>query len=150
MTNGRTLKLAEAALWLAFAGAAYFFSFEFDRGIEIYRFGAHGWPRAVIALIVIAALLQAFSVLRRPQVAVSDDAADQGAAEGTQAGNYKLRVAATLLVPLVYAGLLENMGFYVLTPFFILAILLLAGERRWKILLGVTLGIYAGDRKSVV
>jgi len=143
MTNGRMLKLFEVALWLAFAGAAFYFTFDFDRGIEIYRFGAHGWPRVVIALIVIAALLQAFAVLRRPPAAVSDDGAEPGTTAENQGGGYKARVAATLLIPLVYAGLLENMGFYVLTPFFILAILLLAGERRWKVLLGVSLGIYA-------
>ena len=143
MTNGRTLKLAEVALWLAFAGTAYYFTFDFERGIEIYRFGAHGWPRVVIALIAIAALMQAFTVLRRPSAPVSDAAAEPGSDAAEKGLAYKARVAATLLIPLVYAGLLERVGFYVLTPFFILAILLLAGERRWKTLIGVSLGIYA-------
>ena len=74
MRNGRVAQLAEAALWLAFAGLAYLFSHDFDRGIEIYRFGADGWPRTIILLIAIAAVLQAVTVLRRP-VAVEEQAA---------------------------------------------------------------------------
>ena len=46
----------EAVFWLGFAVLAYAFTFSFDREIEIYRFGAAGWPRAVIVLLALAAL----------------------------------------------------------------------------------------------
>ena len=150
MINGRVAQLAEAFVWLAFAGLAYLFSHDFDRGIEIYRFGADGWPRTIILLIAIAAVLQAVTVLRRP-VATEEQATAAGPSTETEGeqrperGKFsRFRVAATLLLPIVYAGLLEPMGFYVLTPVFIALLLLLAGERRWKVVLGVTLGIYAG------
>ena len=35
----------EVAAWIAFAGFAYAVSFTFDREIEMYRFGAAGWPQ---------------------------------------------------------------------------------------------------------
>ena len=34
------------------------FSFEFDRPSDIYKLGAAAWPRAVIVLIIVAALAQ--------------------------------------------------------------------------------------------
>ncbi len=55
LTRGQTF---EVVFWIGFAALAYYFSFEFDQEIEIYLFGASGWPRVVIALIVLAALCQ--------------------------------------------------------------------------------------------
>ena len=48
--------LIETAVWLAIASLGYYYSFAFNGNIEIYKFGASGWPRAVLALIVFAAL----------------------------------------------------------------------------------------------
>ena len=47
-----------------------------------------------------------------------------------------------LILPLVYAYLLQAVGFYILTPIFIFAILFIAGERRPKMLIGVTVVLY--------
>ena len=46
----------EAGIWLAVAAVAFAFSFEFDRDIEMYRFGASGWPRLIILLIFLGTL----------------------------------------------------------------------------------------------
>ncbi len=147
MNSAVARKVGEAGLWIAFAAVAYYFSFDFDKEVQIYRFGAAGWPRAVILLIVIAALCQAASVLleaRRSAGATADTATQQGAGEDAAPDRLSgLRISAILLLPIVYAALIEQMGFYFLTPFFILGYLLLAGERRWKVLVGVSLGIYA-------
>ncbi len=48
--------LIEAGLWLGLALFLFAFSFEINKSIEIYKFGASGWPRVVIALIAIGAL----------------------------------------------------------------------------------------------
>ncbi|MGI9304715.1 MAG: tripartite tricarboxylate transporter TctB family protein [Gammaproteobacteria bacterium] len=139
--------LAEAAIWLLLAALAYYYSFQFDKSIEIYRFGASGWPRAVILLMVAAAICQLIVTWRRGGDAQTQDmlAAQETEAEesGERGVRYYLRVTATLLLPLIYALLLERVGFYVLTPIFILLFLLLAGERRPRYLIGVTVGIYA-------
>lgn len=150
MNSAVARKVGEAGLWIAFAAIAYYFSFEFDKEVQIYRFGAAGWPRAVIVLIVIAALCQAATVLlaaRRAAAEADRVPRERAAREGpgdeeTHDRLSGFRIAAILVLPLIYAGLMEQMGFYFLTPFFILAFLLLAGERRWQMLVGVSLGIY--------
>ena len=131
-------QIFELVFWLGFAALAYVMTFDFDQELEIYAFGAHGWPRAVIAVIVLSALGQAYHDLRFYKTDADEEAED----EVERGGHYVLRMAAILGLPLVYAALLSAVGFYVLTPFFILAFLLFAGERRLPWLIGVTLGIY--------
>ena len=48
----------EAALWLLLAAFLYALSFRFEREIEIYKYGATAWPRAILLLIAIAAVGQ--------------------------------------------------------------------------------------------
>ena len=132
-------KLIETAFWLLLALFAYAFSFSFDREIEIYRFGATGWPRVVIALIVIAALLQLFQAWRQGQ---TQDAADRPAGPSRSRGDL-IRISLVLGLPVLYAALLDVSGFYFTTPIFIVAYLWLNGERRIGWLIGVPLAIYA-------
>lgn len=134
--------LVEAGLWIAFAIVAYVYSFEFDKDIETYRFNATGWPRAVLLFIVLAALAHVYQVYRAhapgdgPQTAgdIEEDEAERRA---------YWRLLAMLGLPVVYAFLLEPLGFYATTPVFIFLFLVLAEERRWQYLIGVSLGLYA-------
>ena len=48
--------LVETAIWLMIAAVGFYYSFDFEDTIGTYKFGASGWPRAVLALIVVAAL----------------------------------------------------------------------------------------------
>ena len=48
-----------------------------------------------------------------------------------------------LALPVAYAFLLAPFGFYALTPVFIFLFLVLAEERRWRYLIGISLGLYA-------
>jgi hypothetical protein len=50
--------IVEAGLWLGLVIVLYIYSFEFDKEIEIYKFGASAWPRAILLLIAIAAIGQ--------------------------------------------------------------------------------------------
>ena len=54
----RTGHLVEGTFWLGLCLLLYIYSFEFDRDIEIYEFGASGWPRAIILLMALAAIGQ--------------------------------------------------------------------------------------------
>ncbi|MGI9435081.1 MAG: tripartite tricarboxylate transporter TctB family protein, partial [Geminicoccaceae bacterium] len=47
------------------------------------------------------------------------------------------------LIPLVYAWLLPRTGFYLTTPLFLITYLLYVGERRWLVILGATIVIFA-------
>ena len=47
----RPVHFFEAAFWLLLSSFLYIESFDFDRSIEIYKFGATAWPRTLILLM---------------------------------------------------------------------------------------------------
>ncbi len=136
-------QILEAAFWIGFAALAYVFSYNFDREIEIYRFGASGWPRVVILLIALAAVCQILQSLResrrnarRAVVQITETVPERKLEDS-------LRITAVLGLPVLYAALLDISGFYFTTPIFIAAYLWLNGERRLPWLIGVPVFIYA-------
>ena len=140
----------EAALWLGFAGFLYYYSFEFDRPIEIYKFGATAWPRAIILLIVIAGLGNLYYHWRfgdgaptrtETDVAPPDDS-DLAGKDGDATQRSYLRLGAILVLPFIYAALMQSIGFYTLTPFFVAAVIFLMGERRIMWIIGISLVTY--------
>ena len=182
--------ICEAVFWLALAAFLYIESFEFDRGIEIYKFGATGWPRALLLLVAVAAIGQFLFQFVAGDKATSGTvgaATDDGAEEAArQSGHSHFRwyfstfcllilpflymrahdlvgmfleldkegihsvkliaapvllcvylllargnhVGAILTLPLFFAALLEDLGFYSMAPLFIVGVTLLMGERR--------------------
>ncbi len=131
----------EAGIWVVIAGAAYGFSLQFDRDIEMYKFGAAGWPRLIILLIVLGALGQFVQDLRKGQDKPAPDTGDLGRF-GEHDWRFFLRMGLTLALPVVYASLLQGMGYYFLTPFFLIGYLYLTGEHRLLPLILVPLLIY--------
>lgn len=131
----------EVVVWLAIAGVAYGFSFQFDREIEFYKFGASGWPRVVILFIALAAVGQFVQdvVQSREKTACDPGYFAKFAEHGSQ---FYIRMGATLALPMVYASLLQGMGYYFLTPFFLIGYLFLTGEHRASRLIAVPLVIY--------
>lgn len=136
-------ELFEVAFWLAFAAAAFALSFKFDQGIEIYKFGATGWPRVVLLLIVLGALGQLLSHIRARLAGGAQDGKGPSPAGAAAEPGYAFRIAAILITPFIFAFLLENVGFYALAPFFVAAFLYIGGERRWGRIVGISLFIYA-------
>ena len=190
--------IVEAVFWLSLALVLYIYSFEFERNIEIYKFGATGWPRALILLIAIAAIGQLIHHWMAGDDATSsvigaatDDGAEEAAheahhsslrwylstfglliipfaymrlpewisaalaLEGTGVQAVKLGIGAVLFIiylvwmqrnhvgailalPIFFAAVLEDMGFYAMAPFFIVMVMILMGERRVKPMIGVT------------
>jgi len=184
--------LVEAGLWLGLCLFLYIYSFEFDKNIEIYKFGATAWPRTIILLIALAAIGQLVHHYVKGDESSSqmisaavDDGSEEAAheahheslkwylstfallaipfiymrvpdwiAEMFSAGDtglhllrivcaailtaivvycirhYRVRVA--LMLPLFFAALLEDFGFYTLAPFFIVGVMFVFGERRAK------------------
>lgn len=136
-------ELFEVAFWLAFAAAAFALSFRFDREIEIYKFGATGWPRVVLVLIVLGALGQLLSHVRARLAGRAQERGVSVAKSSAPEPAYAVRIAAILITPFVFAFLLENVGFYTLAPFFIAAFLFIGGERHWGRIVGISLFVYA-------
>jgi len=130
--------------WIALAAAGYWFTFDFDEPLDVYRFGASGWPRFLLVCIVIGATLQAiFGLLqlRREARVAAVDRKGAGLADGIS-GAERLRFSPMLLgiftLPLAYLVLMPRVGFFITTPVFVLAFLLVLQVRRLRLLIGVT------------
>jgi len=136
----------EVAFWIAFAALAYALTFQFDRDIEMYKFGASGWPRVVILLIVLSAIGQFFHHVRtrRQELLGAPLPARPGLLQ--RVANYGLgstaRMVIILALPVIYAVLLPYTGYYFTTPIFLGSYLYMSGERRLKWLILVPLAIY--------
>ena len=139
----------EASLWFGFCALAYISSYRFDEPFSDYRYGAAGWPRAVIIVLVACAImLLVTSVLtcgrRRGQADFEQEevpAECEAIQPRTPAEIIKL--IGAFFVPLAYLFLMPRMGFYLTTPFLITGYMYLLGERRLIHLLGTGLLIYA-------
>lgn len=192
MGNLRKGHLVEAGLWLGLCLFLYVFSFEFDKPIEIYKFGASAWPRTIILLMAIAALGQLYHQWKYGDQASSQmlsAAVDDGPDDDEQIARHDTlkwylstlgllsipfvymrlpdwiaagfgldktglhitrvvvaailvaivvyfvrhhRVRVALMLPLFFAAMLEDFGFYTLAPFFIIGVMYVFGERRPK------------------
>ncbi|MDO7732404.1 MAG: tripartite tricarboxylate transporter TctB family protein, partial [Paracoccaceae bacterium] len=133
--------LIEAAIFLLIAGIFYAFSFEFNQPIEIYIFGATAWPRVVIGFLLLATLGNLWFHYRYGNATQATLGQSEDKADFSEAGTVR-RMIAVLLTPFIFAYLLKPIGIYFSAPFFIAAIIWFFGERRWKVILIMTLFIY--------
>jgi len=153
LTKGQ---IVEAAFWLILVVFFFAYSFEFNNDIEIYKYGATLWPRTILLLIALAAIGQLLDQRRNGDTVSSNAmaAAHEDSAQETQynslgwyiakikiisavvifvaylAIGWRNHVGAILALPVFFAALMEDMGFYALAPVFIIGIMLLMGERR--------------------
>ena len=110
MGNLRPGHIVEAGLWLALAAVLYVYSFEFDQSIEIYKFGATAWPRAIILLIVLAAIGQLLyqwksgdAATSRTVGAASDDGSGEAAhVTGHSGFTWHVYIFLILAIPFAY------------------------------------------------
>ena len=197
MGNLRPGHLIEAALWLSLCLFLFIYSFDFNQNIEIYKFGATAWPRAIILLMAIAALGQLYHHWKRgdevssEMISKATDDGSEGAAHEARhdelkwyastfgfltipfaymripdwiaalvsaegAGVHLIRIVvaailigifvyymrrnqigAMLTLPMFFAAMLEDFGFYSLAPFFIIGVMFLFGERRPKFMAAI-------------
>lgn len=133
--------LLEAAIFLLIIAVFYGFSFEFNRPIEIYRFGATAWPRVIIGILLLATVgniwfQYKYGSSSQVTIGQSEEEADFSDTKTV------FRMGTVLLTPLVFAYLLKPVGIYFSAPFFIAAIMWLFGERRLKAILIMTVVIY--------
>ena len=127
----------ELAIWLSLALVAFVLTFQFSDEVGSYAWGAASWPRAIILLMAVGAIVQCLFRLKQAQASAA--AADDGEAKSLPA---PLKLLAVFGVPLLYVFLMPRTGFYLTTPVFLLAYLMVLGERRPKVLIGVTALIY--------
>ena len=145
MGNLTKFHFIELTAWAIFTIVFFAYSYEFNQNIEIYKFNATGWPRAILVILLLVVVGNVFYQIRHgstPQagrVGVTDDELDGVKKSAGSVAN----IVTFVLLPLVYAWSLKPVGFYAATPFFIVGIILLLGERRPKWIFGVTAFIYS-------
>ncbi|MEM7209500.1 MAG: hypothetical protein AAF434_16885 [Pseudomonadota bacterium] len=108
MNRGKleTKHLVEAALWLSLCAFLFAYSFEFDKDIEIYKFGASAWPRTIILLIAIAAIGQLFQHWKRGDETASEmitAAVDDGSDSGDTHSDLRWYVVTFVLLAIPFA-----------------------------------------------
>lgn len=147
-TNGLRLRpYIEGVAWGAIAVGMWIYSYAFDRPIASYELGPVWWPRAVLLLILVAAVGAFFADMRRrgawgdghPAIDVDSDTEAFGAMDGRA----RLSLAAAMVVPLIYVWLLPRAGFFAATPFFIAVYMYLLGVSNWRTIAVTTAIAYA-------
>lgn len=134
----------ETAIWLLFFVVFFIASFEFNQPIEIYKFGATGWPRTILLMLLLVGLGNLYyaylngNALQKGRVGIADDDSDKQPYDRQTI----IRVITALGTPFLYAVSLKPIGFYAATPLFIAGIVIIFGERRPSRVLYVTLFIY--------
>ena len=138
--------LVEGAAWSLIVVVFFGYSFEFNQSIEIYKFGATGWPRVILLLLLLVTAGNFYyqfrhgSAIQKGRVGIAET--DESETDYSDPATL-LKVAGVLLTPFIFAYLLKPMGMYSGAPVFIALVIYLFGERRWKWILGITLLIYA-------
>lgn len=136
--------LVELVLWLGLVGFAFALTFQFDDRLQVYRFGAAGWPRVILAALFVGAIVQFVLGVRQRWDRRGRAPTDGYWEQLKQAGlGLNLRLLWIFALPLLYVFLLPRAGFYATTPFFLSGYMLLLGERRLRHLIGTSLFVYA-------
>ena len=150
-------RVAEGLIWLGFAALVFALTFEFNRPLRGYEFGATGWPRFMILMIafgagglLISGILKARSSNANSgessynPLTNSERADDRG--NGATAWARQILEPKRLLtfgLPIVYVLAMQRFGFLFVSPFFLAAYMYLFGYRRWSTLIWVNVLIYA-------
>lgn len=138
--------LVESGVWGLIALVFFGYSFEFNQPIEIYKFGATGWPRVILILLLLVTAGNIYHQYKhgpavqkgRVGIAETEESSTDYSNPATLA-----KIVAVLFTPFIFAYLLKPVGMYSAAPVFIAMIIWLFGERRWKWILGITVLIYA-------
>ena len=67
MSKLKVSHIVETSVWIVIIAVFFAFSFEFDQEIEIYIFGATGWPRAVLGILLLVVFGNFFTYIKKVQ-----------------------------------------------------------------------------------
>ena len=138
--------MIETVVWSLIAIIFFGYTFEFNQPIEIYKFGATGWPRVIILLLLLVTAGNLYhhfkygSAIQKGRVGIAET--DEPPSDYSNPATLA-KIIAILFTPFLFAYLLKPVGMYSAAPFFIAAVIWLFGERRWKWIISITILIYA-------
>ena len=144
MGRSQLRPLVELAVWLALVTGMWIYSYQFDRELQAYAFSPVAWPRAVLLFIALAAIVAWAAEWRNNRTGGDRPASDAllFSLSSSRIGEM-LRLLAAFLLPLTYVWLLPRAGYFATTPFFLAASMRTLGLRRWPVVIGLSLAIYA-------
>jgi len=107
------------------------------KGNEIYgKLGPGFWPEFILIVMMILSLWVAVDAFRARKKSAGGKKPE--AAKG--AGN-RIRFFSALILIIAYFVLLNIIGFVALTPFFLIAFMILLGEKSWPWTIGLSIGM---------
>ena len=98
--------MIETGIWLTICIIFFAFSFKFNQPIEIYKFGATGWPRVVLVLLLLATVGNLYylkthgSAVQKGRVGIADE--DESAVEYNNFGAVA-KIIGVLGAPFAFA-----------------------------------------------
>jgi hypothetical protein len=120
--------------------AAFFYGYSFEFSAQsagTFLWGPAFWPRLFAGVICFAAVMQFYEALRgTPAKGLMPEHEDEAGPTNW------VRVAGIFAVPLIYVFALPRIGFFVATPIFLVAELVMLGERNPRRIAGVTFGVF--------
>ncbi len=138
--------VGEWLVWIALGLIVYSQTANFDDRIAEYAFGATGWPRALCIAVIFGATGQlATQILALTREEQDPAGVGQESAElrTRPSGKSVLQRLGIFALPLIYLYVTPSLGFYLVTPFFVLALLIIL-EVKSPVTLAVVTGIVYG------
>jgi putative tricarboxylic transport membrane protein len=119
-----------ASLYLYTIAAGY-------QGHEIYgKLGPGFWPKFILICMMILSILIAVDAFRTRK-----KSAGEKSSEVAKTGGSRIRFFSALILIIAYFFLLNIVGFVALTPFFLVAFMILLGEKSWPWMIGLSIGM---------
>jgi putative tricarboxylic transport membrane protein len=107
------------------------------KGHEIYgKLGPGFWPKFILICMMILSLLVAVDAFRARKKSAVEKASEAASSEGS-----RIRFFSALILIIAYFFLMNIIGFVALTPFFLIAFMVLLGERSWPWMIILSLGM---------
>ena len=133
----------EALGWGVLTLCAFILSFGFDRPLPHYPPGAALWPHIVQFGMAIAAIVLLVSRFLPPTARDEASVTPEYLEEAPEdLAGVTWRTIAVFVVPLVWAYAMHQLGFLLVTPFFLLLFTWLMGVTSWRTLLAFGFGFH--------
>jgi putative tricarboxylic transport membrane protein len=119
-----------ASLYLYTIAASY-------KGHEIYgKLGPGFWPEFILIVMMILSLWIAVDAFRTRR-----KTAGEKSSEIVKTAGSRIRFFSALILIIAYFFLMNVIGFIALTPFFLIAFMILLGEKSWPWTIGLSIGM---------
>ena len=134
-------QLIEWLIWMSLIAMLWAQTASFSEPIAEFKFGADGWPRVILASLAFGATAQLVLNMLSAKSDRNADHAQRSASDSNSINRWQQ--ISIFVLPFIYLWFMHRMGFFFVTPIFILVYLWILEVRRWTYLIGVSLGVYA-------